>query len=68
MTRDREQGRRRLLAGFAYAVLLVVYVGLGLAAGTLVLNWIVGPLFPVLALHVTPRLVRRMLGGAVAEP
>ena len=41
-----------------YALAFAVYVVLGLLTGSVVLNWIVGPLFPLLALFVVPRLVR----------
>ena len=48
---------------WVWAVALVVYVGLGLLTRSVVLNWVVGPLFPLLALYLLPRaagaLVRR---------
>jgi hypothetical protein len=40
-----------------YVLAFVVYVVLGLLTRSVVLNWIVGPLFPLLALYVVPRLV-----------
>jgi hypothetical protein len=49
----------------AWAVLLVVYVALGLVLKSAVLNWIVGPLFPLLFLYVLPRLLGR---GGDARP
>lgn len=43
----------------AWALLLVAYVGLGIAVKSVVLNWIVGPLFPLVFLHLLPRALRR---------
>ena len=40
-----------------WAVVLVVYVGLGLLTRSVVLNWVVGPLFPLLTLYLLPRAV-----------
>jgi hypothetical protein len=45
----------RKLAPFAIA--LVVYVALGLATKSFVLNWIVGPLFLLIVLDLLPRAV-----------
>ncbi len=42
-----------------YAAALVAYVGLGLLTKSVVLNWVVGPVFPLLVLYVLPRLLRR---------
>jgi hypothetical protein len=39
-----------------YVLAFVVYVVLGLLTRSVVLNWIVGPLFPLLFLYVVPRL------------
>ena len=39
----------------AYATAFIVYVALGLLTRNWVLNWVVGPLFPVLALYALPR-------------
>lgn len=44
----------------AYVAALVVYVALGYFLKSIVLNWIVGPLFLVLVLHALPALLRRM--------
>lgn len=44
-----------------WAVTLVAYVALGLLTRSVVLNWVVGPLFPLVALYVLPRAV----GGLV---
>jgi hypothetical protein len=41
-----------------YALALAVFVALGLLTRSIVLNWIVGPLFPLLALYLVPRAVR----------
>lgn len=43
----------------AWAVLFVAYVGLGMALKSVVLNWIVGPLFPLLFLYLLPRALGR---------
>lgn len=45
-----------------YLLALVLYVGLALASlslrdNVLLLNWIIGPLFPVAVLYVIPTLV-----------
>jgi hypothetical protein len=45
--------------GWAYVVVLAVYVVLGVFLKTIVLNWIVGPLFLVLTLHLLPNLFDR---------
>ena len=42
----------------AYAGALVVYIGLGYVLRSVVLNWVVGPLFLLVALYLLPRLVR----------
>jgi hypothetical protein len=41
----------------AWVVLLAVYVALGLVFRSAVLNWIVGPLFPLVFLYLLPRAV-----------
>ena len=41
----------------AYLATLVVYIGLGYAVKSVVLNWIVGPLFLLFALYLLPRLL-----------
>ena len=43
-----------------YGGVLVVYVVLGLWLTSWVLNWIVGPLFPLLAIEVAPRMARSL--------
>ena len=40
---------------YAWLVLFVVYVALGVVLKSVVLNWIVGPLFPLVFLYVLPR-------------
>ena len=44
-----------------YVVAFVGYVVLGLLTRSVVLNWIVGPLFPLLVLYVVPRLVEGLV-------
>ncbi len=44
---------------WAWLVLLAVYVGLGVVVKSAVLNWIVGPLFPLLFLHLVPTALAR---------
>jgi hypothetical protein len=46
-----------------YAAALALYVALGLTTKSVVLNWIVGPLFPLLVLHLIPSLWRRLREG-----
>ena len=43
----------------AYVATLVVYLVLGYLFRSVVLNWIIGPLFLVGCLHVVPRLLGR---------
>ena len=43
-----------------YSVALCLYVALGLALKVVVLNWIIGPLFPLVALELVPRATRRV--------
>lgn len=43
----------------AWAVLLAVYIALGVTVKSVVLNWIVGPLFPLVFLHLVPRAFTR---------
>lgn len=45
-----------------YVVTFAVYVALGVTLKSVVLNWIVGPLFPVLTLYVLPTLLRQRFG------
>jgi uncharacterized membrane protein len=49
-----------------FVPVFVLYVVLGLLAKSAVLNWIVGPLFPLLVLYVIPHLAgrarRRLVG------
>lgn len=58
------EGRRTALR---YSVLLVAYVVLGYFTKSAVLNWIVGPLFPLLVLYLVPRLVGVIRGRPVAR-
>jgi hypothetical protein len=44
-----------------YAPVLVAYIGLGLLLKSVVLNGIVGPLFPLLVLYVVPRIGGRVV-------
>jgi len=55
-----EAPRRGVLA---WSITFVAYVALGYATKGLVLNWIVGPLFPLLALVILPRILRRQPDG-----
>ena len=57
------RSRLFVLSPAAFVLALAVYVLLGVTVKTVVLNWIVGPLFPVLVLYLIPRLVRRAKGG-----
>lgn len=42
-----------------YAVAAVVYIVLGVFLKTVILNWVVGPLFPLLVVYLIPTWVRR---------
>ena len=53
------QGRSLVSSPWAWAVLLVVYVALGLVLKSVVLNWIIGPLFPLFFLYLVPRWAGR---------
>jgi hypothetical protein len=54
---------------WAWALTFGSYVLLGYHLRTVVLNWIVGPLYPLLVMHVLPNGVRRLLGrGGAATP
>jgi hypothetical protein len=44
--------------GVLYALAVVVYIALGVTLRSVVLNWIVGPLFPFLVVYLVPRLLR----------
>ncbi len=60
-TSSVEDGRQPPAGGppwAAYVATLVAYVALGFFLRSVVLNWIVGPLVPLLALYLVPRLVR----------
>jgi hypothetical protein len=43
----------------AYVAAFVVYVAIGYFLKSLVLNWIVGPIYLVLALYVLPKALGR---------
>jgi hypothetical protein len=52
----------------AYLAALAAYVVLGLLFRSAVLNWIVGPLFLVAALHVLPAGLRRLRSTGGGDP
>ncbi len=41
---------------------LALYVALGYALKSIVLNWVVGPLFPLVTLYLIPAAARRVVG------
>ena len=45
---------------WAYMAALVAYVALGLVVKSVVLNWIVGPLFLLFTLYLLPRALQRL--------
>ena len=47
---------------WSWLLAFLSYVVLGYRFKTLVLNWIVGPLYPVFVLYVLPNAVRVLLG------
>jgi hypothetical protein len=49
-----EQQARDILSPLWFAVTLAVFIGLGLALKTRILNWIYGPLFPLFFLYLVP--------------
>lgn len=51
-----------------YAVALAVYIGAGFFLKSAILNWIVGPLFPLAVLYAVPALLRRRGAEARTEP
>lgn len=62
-TSDRRRSwLRRHEEGALYALAAVLYIPLGVVLKTVVLNWIVGPLFPLLVVYVVPTFVRRRRG------
>jgi hypothetical protein len=56
-------GMRRLWAeheeGLLWALAVVLYIPLGVLLKTVVLNWLVGPLFPLLIVYLIPTWIRR---------
>lgn len=50
-----------------YGVALILYIVAGFYTKSVVLNWIVGPLFPLVALYLVPRLFRRRKRPEPAE-
>ena len=52
---------------WAWAATFASYVVLGYLTKSVVLNWIVGPLYPVLVMYVLPAGVRRLLRRPAPE-
>ena len=52
----------RDLPGYVYALAFVAYVLLGYFLKSAVLNWLVGPLFLLIVLHLVPRAFARARG------
>ena len=44
-----------------YVTILAAYVALGLWLTSYVLNWIVGPLFPLVVIELGPRMARSLV-------
>jgi uncharacterized membrane protein len=59
-TRARE---RSDISWIWYLAALTVYVGLSLWLKVALLNWIIGPLFPLIVLYVIPTALRRVFGS-----
>lgn len=55
-----EEGRSVWLA---YGFALVLYLVLGYLTKSVVLNWVIGPLFPLIVLYVIPSFWRRVRDG-----
>ena len=51
-----------------YAVALLAYIAIGYFTKSVVLNWVVGPLFPLLVLYLLPRVADVVRGRRVARP
>ena len=51
-----------------YAVTLVAYIAIGYLTKSVVLNWVVGPLFPLLVLYLLPRVADMVRGRSAARP
>ena len=67
----RETGLARLWReheeGLLYVVAVLVYIPLGLLVKTVVLSWVIGPLFPLLVVYLIPTWVRRLRSRRRAE-
>lgn len=50
------------LPGYVYALAFGAYVVLGYFLKSAILNWLVGPLFLLIVLHLIPRAVARVRG------
>ena len=59
---DPAPGSAPDLPGYAYALAFVAYVALGYWLKSVVLNWLVGPLFLLIVLHLLPRAIARTRG------
>lgn len=56
------------ISGWWYAAALAVYVTAGYFLKSVLLNWLVGPLFLLIVLYLVPTLLRRVVGKARTEP
>ena len=51
---------------WSWVLTFLSYVVLGYLLKSVVLNWIVGPLYPLFVMYVLPTTLRGLLGGRVA--
>lgn len=66
-TRDRPPGDTGIGIGW-YAAALVVYVAGGFFLKSVLLNWLVGPLFLLIVLYLVPAFARRLVARLRTEP
>jgi hypothetical protein len=56
------------ISGWWYAAALLVYIVAGFFLKSVLLNWLVGPLFLLIVLYIVPSLLRRLARRARTEP
>lgn len=57
---DDDASAQSQIPASAYVAVFVFYVVLGYFLKSIVLNWIVGPMFLVFVLHTVPTVFRRL--------
>jgi hypothetical protein len=51
-----------------FLLALVLYVALGLVAKSVLLNWVIGPLFPLVVIGILPAVWKSQRGVAPSRP